>query len=407
VLLNHGPATPERSSGLFFNNKAKESDTMRKLKASALSGAALALAGLPALSHAQGSVVLYGILDGGITYVSNTGGSHVVKFDDGVSYGNRFGLKGTEDLGGGLSAVFVLESGFRLGTGKLAFGGAEFGRQAYVGLKNSWGTLSFGNQLDLTNEMVSAYNISAWGSGYAIHQGDFDRFNGDRLPNSVKFLSNEFDGFKFGGLYSFGGVAGDFHQNSAYSLGAHYANGPFSLGVAYTQLNNPFGIYAFDPYAMIGTSTFLGRPTISVNATTGAITDLYANTAFVVDKQGTFGVGTSYAIGNVTLNANYTYTTIKAYGQSSHMQVGEAGANWQITPAFNAVGGYQYTSFEGHHWNQGTLGLHYLLSKRTDVYVSGDYLKASSGVDAVIGYSFTPSTTSTQADVRVGMRHSF
>ncbi|CAE6722763.1 porin [Paraburkholderia nemoris] len=362
---------------------------------------------ISASANAQSGVTLYGIIDAGITYVNNTGGSHVVKFDDGVAYGNRWGIKGTEDLGGGLSTVFALESGFHLGTGKLAFGGAEFGRQAYVGLKNQWGTLSFGNQLDMTNEMVSGYNISAWGSGYAIHQGDFDRMNGDRLPNSVKFISQEFSGLKFGGMYSFGGVAGDFHQNSAYSLGAHYANGPFTMGAAYTQLNNPSGIYAFDPYAMIGTSTFLGRPTISVNPGTGAITDLYSNTPFTVDKQGTFGVGASYAIGTVTLNGNYTYTTIKAYGNSSHMQVGEGGAICQVTPAFSAIGGYQYTNFEGHHWNQGTLGLHYLLSKRTDVYVSGDYLKASSGVNAVIGYSFTPSTTSTQSDVRIGMRHSF
>lgn len=368
--------------------------------------ALIALAAAP-LAHAQSSVTLYGILDAGVTYVSNSGGSHLVEFSDGVSYGNRWGIKGTEDLGGGLSAVFVLENGFHLGNGQSGFGGAEFGRQAYVGLSNQWGTLSFGDQLDMTEEMVYAYNISAWGSGYAIHQGDFDRFNGDRLPNSVKFLSKEFGGFTFGGMWSFGNVAGNFHENSAYSVGAHFARGSFTLGAAYTQLNNPSGIYAFDPYAMIGTRTFLGRPTVSVNAATGAVTDLYSSTSFPVDRQGTFGVGTSYAIGTVTLMGNYTYTTIKAFGNSSHMQVAEGGADWQITPAFSAIGGYQYTHFEGHHWNQLSAGLHYLLSKRTDVYVSGDWLKASQGVDAVIGYSFAPSSTSTQADVRIGMRHSF
>ena len=380
---------------------------MKNTPSAALRAIALALAAAPVAGYAQSSVTLYGIIDAGITYVSNTGGAHVVNFDDGISYGNRWGIKGTEDLGGGLAAVFALENGFHLGNGRLAFGGTEFGRQAYVGLKNQWGTLSFGNQLDMTDEMVYLYNVSAWGSGYAIHQGDFDRFNGDRLPNSVKFLSNEFSGFKFGGMYSFGGVAGNFHHNSAYSVGAHYANGPFTMGAAYTQLNNPFGIYAFDPYAMIGTSTFLGQPTISVNPQTGAITDLYANASFPVDKQGTFGVGASYQIGSVTVNGNYSYTTIKALGASSHMQVGEGGVYWQATPAIFLAGGYQYTTFEGHHWNQGALGLHYLLSKRTDVYISGDYLKASSGVNAVIGYSFAPSTTSTQADLRIGMRHSF
>nr|WP_224042868.1 porin [Paraburkholderia unamae] len=357
--------------------------------------------------HAQSSVALYGILDAGITYVSNTGGSSVVKFDDGVSYGNRWGVKGTEDLGGGMEAVFVLESGFHLSNGSSAQGGALFGRQAYVGLRNAWGTLSLGNQYDMTREMVSNYNISAWGSGYAIHQGDFDRLNGDRLANSVKFLSKEFAGFSFGGMYSFGGVAGDFHQNSAWSAGAHYANGAFTMGTAYTQLNNPHGIYAFDPYAMIGTSTFLGQPTISVNPSNGAITDLYANTPFPVTSQGTFGVGASYAIGNVTLMGNYTYTRIKALGNQSHMNVAEGGANWEVTPAFSAIGGYQYTNFEGHHWNQLSAGLHYLLSKRTDIYLSGDWLNASQGVNAVIGYSFAPSTSSTQADVRVGLRHSF
>ena len=380
---------------------------MKALRTPILSGVALALACLPAVSHAQSSVTLYGILDAGITYVSNTGGSHAVRFDDGISYGNRWGIKGTEDLGNGLSAIFALESGFKLGTGRLAFGGSEFGRQAYVGLSSPWGTVSFGNQLDMTDEMVFLYNVSAWASGYAIHQGDFDRFNGDRLPNSVKFMSNEIDGFKFGGMWSFGNVAGNFHQGSAYSVGAHYAHGGFTVGTAYTQLNNPSGIYAFDPYAMIGTRTFLGQPTVSVDPATGAVTDLYSSTSFPVDKQGTFGVGASYALGPVTLMGNYSYTTIKGFGQSSHMHVGEGGASWSVTPAFTVDAGYQYTHFEGHHWNQVSAGLHYLLSKRTDVYISGDYLKASNGVNAVIGYSFAPSSTATQADIRIGMRHSF
>lgn len=277
----------------------------------------------------------------------------------------------------------------------------------YVGLQNDWGTLSFGNQLDITNELVSIYNISAWGSGYAIHQGDFDRFNGDRLPNSVKFLSNDMSGFKVGAMYSFGNVAGNFHRNSAWSAGASFTKGDFSIGAAYTRLNNPNGIYAFDPYAMIGTHTFLGQQTVTVDPATGARTDLFANTPMDVDSQGTFGIGTSYTIGKLTLDANYSYTTIKGFGQSSHMQVYEGGGLYQFTPALSFIAGYQHTRFEGHHWNQGTAGLHYLLSKRTDVYISGDYLRASQGVDAVIGYSFTPSTTQTQADVRIGMRHSF
>ncbi|MGF6780048.1 porin [Paraburkholderia sp. GAS334] len=382
---------------------------MKKSHTVCLSGLALAAGAIcaPAAVHAQSSVILYGIVDAGITYVNNAGGAHQVKFDDGISYANRIGFKGVEELGGGMQAVFVLESGFHLGNGQLGFGGAEFGRQAYVGIKNAWGTLSLGNQLDMTEEFVYLYNISSWASGYAIHQGDFDRMNGDRLPNSVKFLSNDFAGFTFGGMYSFGNTAGNFHQKSAWSVGAHYDHGPFNMGAAYTQLNDPYGIYAFDPYAMIGTRTFLGQPTVSVDPATGAVTDLYSSSAFPVDRQGAFAVGAAYTIGDLMLSGDFTYTTIKGFGQSSHMQVYEAGASYNFTPALVLFGGYQHTRFEANHWNQGSLALHYLLSKRTDVYLSGDYLRASDGVNAVIGYSFTPSSSSTQADVRIGMRHSF
>ncbi len=121
----------------------------------------LVFAALPMASYAQSSVTLYGIIDGGVTYVSNAGGSHQVKFDDGVSYGNRWGVKGTEDLGGGLKAVFKLESGFHLGNGQISNGGSLFGRQAYVGIQSDWGTLTFGNQIDMTQEMVYTYNVSA------------------------------------------------------------------------------------------------------------------------------------------------------------------------------------------------------------------------------------------------------
>ncbi|MFM0594943.1 MULTISPECIES: porin [Paraburkholderia] len=383
---------------------------MKKSNAVSLSGLAIAASAVCASTavHAQSSVTLYGILDAGITYVNNAGGAHQYKFDDGVSYGNRIGFKGTEDLGGGLQAIFTLESGFHLGNGQYAFGGAEFGRQAYVGLKSSkWGSVTLGNQLDMTNEFVAIYNISAWASGYAIHQGDFDRMNGDRLPNSLKYMSPDWSGFSFGGMYSFGNTAGDFHQKSAWSVGARYEHAAFNMGAAYTQLNNPFGIYAFDPYAMIGTKTFLGQPTVSVNPTTGAVTDLFSASSFPVDKQGAFAVGAAYTIGKVMLSGDFTYTTIKGLGQTSHMQVYEGGASYSFTPALMLYGGYQHTSFESNHWNQGSLGLHYLLSKRTDVYVSGDYLRASNGVNAVIGYSFTPSTSNTQSDVRIGMKHSF
>jgi len=96
-------------------------------------------------AHAQSSVTLYGIIDGGFTYVNKTGGNVAgtgnatknISLNSGNLQGSRWGLKGAEDLGGGLKAIFVLESGFNVNNGMSAQGGRLFGRQAYVGLSSA------------------------------------------------------------------------------------------------------------------------------------------------------------------------------------------------------------------------------------------------------------------------------
>ncbi|HEY4804718.1 MAG TPA: porin [Paraburkholderia sp.] len=105
------------------------------------------------VSHAQSSVALYGILDTGIEYVThaNRDGDRLVRMP-GITgeMPSRWGLRGTEQLGGGLSTVFVLESGFNVRGGDSGQGGRLFGRQAWVGLQGPFGTLSFGRQYTMT-----------------------------------------------------------------------------------------------------------------------------------------------------------------------------------------------------------------------------------------------------------------
>ena len=101
------------------------------------------------VSYAQSSVTLYGIIDTGVEYVTNVGAQksssvHMPSLT--ASLPSLWGLRGKEDLGGGLSAVFVLESGFAPAQGTLNQGGRLFGRQAYVGLAGRWGTLTLGRQ---------------------------------------------------------------------------------------------------------------------------------------------------------------------------------------------------------------------------------------------------------------------
>jgi outer membrane protein OmpU len=360
-----------------------------------LVGAALSNA-----AAAQSSVTLSGSLDNGITYINKDGGSHNVKADSGVSLPNWWTLSGKEDLGGGYQGLFELSSIFDLNSGQTLAPNTEFGRRAWVGLGTPYGTVSLGKQWDFTADFFNQFNVSVLATGYGIHVGDFDRTNNDRLTNSVKYVSPTlWGGFSFGAMYGFRSTAQGIHDGTGWSTGAQYANGPLAVAATYTFVANPL----LDPYAQIGTRTFLGVPVATVSNNTA--TDLQP--ALQIDSLGTFGIGASYAIGKWTLYGNFTDTTLKNLGQKSVMHVYEGGATYQMTPEVFLIGAYQHTTFEGHAWNQGSAGVQYYLSKRTDLYLGSDYIKASAGVDPVLGAaSFAPSLSRGQVDVRIGV-HTF
>ncbi|MGH8783237.1 porin, partial [Paraburkholderia sp.] len=112
-----------------------------------------ALGLVSASAYAQSSVTLYGILDTGVEYVShaNAAGNGVVRMP-GITgeIPSRWGLRGSEDLGGGYKAVFNLENGFNTRGGDVNQGGRLFGRQAWVGIASPYGQLSFGRVYTMT-----------------------------------------------------------------------------------------------------------------------------------------------------------------------------------------------------------------------------------------------------------------
>ncbi len=368
-----------------------------------LCGTSLAL--LACGAHAQSSVTLYGVLDAGLTYISNQGGKHLFEFQDGVNFGNRWGVKGSEDLGGGMHAFFQLENGFSLGTGKSNQNGAEFGRQAFVGLTSErYGSVSLGNQYDFINDYINRYNLNGYASVYGGHMGDIDRIAGSEIANSVKFRSADYNGLSFGIMYGFGNVAGDFHRSSSFSSGIGYKRNGFNAGITYTRLSD-LAIY---PYAQFGVSNFLGQ-TVATHNADGTVTDLFYTTPFYVDRQSEVALGSSYVFHKLTLAADFTSTNLKYQGNSATMNVYEVGAMYFITPSIVALGGYQYTTYAGSHWNQPTFGMQYLLSRHTFLYANVSYLKASSGIDANqgAGWYSLPSSTSTQTTTRIAMIHTF
>ncbi len=371
---------------------------------------AAVLSSIGVAAHAQSSVTLYGVIDAGVSYVNNsrdaTGhSSSLAKFDDGVAQGTRWGLKGSEDLGGGLKAIFTLENGFSIANGTLGQGNREFGRQAYVGLaKNGVGTLTFGRQYSLSTDVLAAYSTggNTVAGNYAFHINDVDQLASSRIDNSVKFASANFSGVTFGALYGFSNQAGAFAGSLAngaanpgssrtYSFGLNYAAGPVGVGAAYTDIRYP------------------GNATI-------------ANTALNnVQELRTFGLGARYLLGPATFWALWTNTRfVPVAGTALLFDAYDVGAKYAFTPALSAGLGYTYMHLNDAakgHFNQVDLSLDYALSKRTDVYVLGIYQIASGNngatrVQAQIGdssgfFSTSGSDSHSQLAARVGIRHKF
>ena len=372
-------------------------------------------------AHAQSSdVTLYGLIDAGITYANKvatpTGHDSLFKYGDGVASGSRWGLRGTEDLGGGLKALFVLESGFSSGDGALGQGGALFGRQAFVGVaKDGIGSLTFGRQYSFSTDYLGGnYTMGSQtpAGNYAHHINDLDQLVSSRINNAVKFSSANFAGFTFGAMYGFSnstqfagtptaavGTTTTQGSSSTYSFGANYAQGPFGIGAAYTNIRYPNG----------------ATPAFSVsiaNINTGGLRDLE-----------TFGIGARYTIAAGRVWANWTHTRFEPLtGESSKLNNYEIGGKYAFTPALSAGLGYTFSKlddrFEG-KWHQINGAVEYTLSKRTDVYVLAIYQKASGRntlaghtvpVQAEIGSSpsfIGNAGANTQFVTRVGFRHRF
>src|SRR5246127_1591064 len=182
---------------------------------------------LAATAHAQSSVTLYGLIDAGITYTNNQHGQKNFQATSGNINGSRFGLRGAEDLGGGLKAIFVLENGFNVQNGKLGQNSRLFGRQAFVGLSSSeFGTVTLGRQYDSLVDFVAPLSATAgtFGDTGFAHPFDNDNLNHSvRMNNAVKYTSDIYSGFKFGALYAFSNST-QFAVNRAYSAGASYHN---------------------------------------------------------------------------------------------------------------------------------------------------------------------------------------
>lgn len=378
-----------------------------------------AIGSIAGTANAESSVTLYGLVDAGFAYANNVGGKKLYNASSGNIQGSRWGLRGAEDLGGGLAAIFVLENGFNPYTGRLNQGGDEFGRQAYVGVKSEkYGSITLGRQYDSVVDYTGPLEAaSQWASLYSGHPGDLDNMNNtNRVNNSIKFASANYSGLTFGGLYSLGGVAGNYNRNQIWSGGVNYSQGPLTLGAAYLNIKNP------------NFSFFGNNASSSTTATNMSGSQVYSGFASARTQQ-VIAAGAAYALGAATLGATYSNTQFRGLGETAvtgqpggspksgnaKFHNAEASFKYRFTPALLAALAYDYTkgySVTSEKIHQAMLGVDYSLSKRTDLYAVGIYQHASGrnslGANATAQItSLSPSSSQNQVAAIVGIRAKF
>jgi len=389
------------------------------------------LATVPAL--AQSSVTLYGVVDNGIGYQSSsttlgstTGGHSAVKMITGVWLGDRFGFKGSEDLGGGTKAIFQLEEGFSGATGAESVSGVAFSRTAYVGMTNpTYGSLTAGRQYASYYQFISPYSPTTWLTGfYGAHPGDLDGMDTIyRANNTLEYTSPTLYGFSASGSYSLGGVAGSFNAGSTWSAAVQYATGPVGAAVAFSRINNstPGG----GAFGAASTTSNNGAQ-IGVSAVTNGYQTARAQQRLAVGAMYKFGG--SWDVSATYSNVHYIPGAGSAFLDTEIFNTGGVVLHWKPSTAWDLATGYSYTRAtkangisSSAQYQQVNLTQYYSLSKRTGLYALEAYQRANGqtlgtdGAGHIIeatatlgdGFQSSPSSTRNMFAAGVGIVHRF
>lgn len=341
-----------------------------KMKLFAAAVAALAAGG----AYAQSSVTLYGVVDAGVEYANHqpgVSGSHdVVRLNSGGMSGSRWGLRGVEDLGGGLKGVFVLESGFNVDTGTSGQNNRLFGRQAFVGMQSQFGTLTLGRHQTPFYDFGLAFDPMAISPNYSItaQAPEFQQ----RADNSIKYIGT-FGGLTGSLLYSTGSntagtasvyqgisgeVPGNYHLGREMSASVMYNGGPFSVGAIYDETN--VGIAAADG-AKIRRTSIAGTYAFGPAKVFAGYRYAHAQGGAVLPG----GVNTVDGAAKIANVSNLYWL----------------GMGYQLTPALSLTGAAYYQDFR----NTGAdpwsfvVSTDYAFSKRTDAYFNVAYTKNKDG----------------------------
>jgi len=324
-------------------------------------------------ARAQSSVTLYGVVDVGIQYRTNEDGQHsAVNLQNYGMIPSQIGLKGTEDLGGGLQAIFRVEQGFNVNDGTPTVPGYEFWRSAYVGLTGNFGTVTFGRQFSVLFEETLFYDPLYYG-GYS-GQGVLVPLSANWIESAVKFRTVEYAGFSGEALAATGGVAGNTRSGRVLEIGAQY-------------LGSRFGV-------------------------SGVLHQAWGN-----DVAGDDTSSQQQVVG--TLAAHWTIGTLSLYGgaerQTGSLEpsktVAWGGARYQVAPSFGLAGGVYHTWSNTPSVGHPTLFIAngtYALSKHTTAYLNLAYsLNSAHSSQTVYEYDFASLDGASQFGAMAGICHTF
>ena len=351
--------------------------------------------------HAQSSLTLYGILDVFGGYQSaKVGGKSTSLYTLGNNgeLTSRWGLRGTEDLGGGYKTTFALESGFDPGTGKQQNSYRFFDRQAWVGLSAPYGEVRFGRQntpMFGWSGNMDAFSAATYGSGY----NDFANWLA-RVDNDISYISPKFANTQVELHYSVGGQPGTLAGNAVYQAGVQTTQGPVYFAAAYLNAANATNSNRVQEI-MAGGNVDYGHGRVYVaffraneviSATTG---NALSNPAGKYDP-------TVGPVSNVAGNYHNTWSF---------------SADYRFSPSLSAGAGYAFitdSSSLDNHARQMSAILNYDVSKRTRVYAVvsrlNNYNSAQfkmTGASITTGSLLTPDGGQNQTGVQFGIRHLF
>ena len=395
---------------------------------------AAAVLGAFAASAMAADVTLYGVIDTGLHYSNkNVESKHDVNSFDmktGASAGNRWGLKGTEDLGNGYKVGFVLENGFTEDDGQLGNSGRLFGREANLYVASDFGTLSFGRVGALTSGAGSydlmKYTPFATGWAGTATKANFMLADRDRMDNTVTYVTPSFAGVQVYAQYSFNRdgqeTAGNERQNDRYAaLGATYKNGAFSSAlVVDTVMHNnksandkdSLGVtlgasYDFEVVKLFAMGqygqheNFLGTTFDKGTKTTASGTKYAADYFKTLSSKGWKGYGvnlgaTAPVLGGTVL-AQASYLDAKTHDRMTYEEA-KKGDN-----ATTELAEKSYDEAKAQNWGIA-LGYTYPFSKRTNVYTYVSYNETQVKTEAE---AKDTDVTTKFTEFGLGIKHTF